>query len=148
MTCLLLLPIVLPLLLPMVPIAHCWFRPNVFRLIGDLATHLKVVTGQAATITNVIAIIHKLFPLLKSERKIRVGCAPPRTTISGRRRLTWKKDLTTARAPCGRSFRRGGPCRPSREGTAGLESDPTHQKHGDGKWKLLLKCRRQHCILH
>ena len=57
-----------------------------------------------------------------------VGCALPRTTNSGRRRLTWKKDLTAAPAPGGRSSRRSGPCRPSREGTAGLRSDPTHQK--------------------
>ena len=59
-----------------------------------------------------------------------VGCAPPRTTISGRRRLTWNKDLMAAPAPGGRSFRRSGPCRPSREGTAGFKSDPTHQKTG------------------
>ena len=68
--------------------------------------------------------------LRKANEKTRVGCAPPRTTKSGRRRLTWKKDLTAAPAPGGRSFRRSGPCRPSREGTAGLESDPTHQKTG------------------
>ena len=101
--------------------------------------HVQMVTGQNG---------NKSKSTKKTTRKSKMGCAPPRTTISGRRRLTWKKDLTTAPAPGGRSFRRSGPCRPSHEGTAGFESDPTHQKQKNrgGKWKLLLNCRRQHCI--
>ena len=55
---------------------------------------------------NVINFEQNWFEDHEPFERQRVGCAPPRTTNSGRRRLTWNKDLTTALAPGGRSFRR------------------------------------------